>query len=190
MDFTQLKSNWDALNATLTRTEIINRRVVSEIIALKTQSVYGEIYKFAKQGLVATLFVGGLLFPLLHQLLHFTPAAFIMIEVVTAIGFLYQLYILHTLRDDNIAAMKSIDALRMVTRYQQLYLWNVKYGLPVILLTILVFFWLQNGFGLYSILALVSMIAVWSIVAVRQHRRHIGQIEELKRNLEELREFR
>lgn len=189
MDLAQLKSNWDALNATLTRTEIVNRRVVSEIIASKTQSAYVEICKSAKQGLFATLLVGGL-FPLLNQQLHFTPAAFILIEAVTAIGLLYQLYILHTLRDDNIATMKSTEALRMVTRYQQLYIWNVKYGLPIILLAILVFFWLQNGFGPYSILALASTIAVWSLVALRQHRRHIGQIEELKRNLEELDEFR
>ena len=63
MTLDELKKGWDVLNECLSQNEVINQRIIKEMILRKTNSAYDTIYQSNRRGLVITFLIGTFMLP-------------------------------------------------------------------------------------------------------------------------------
>ena len=59
MELEELKNSWNALDKRLAESEVVNLRIVKEMIAQKTKSAYDNIYKQNIFSLAVNIVVSG-----------------------------------------------------------------------------------------------------------------------------------
>ena len=64
MELEELKAGWNVLNERLAQNEILNKRIIKEMIINRTQSAYERLFRFDLFGLILA-FVMCVLFPVL-----------------------------------------------------------------------------------------------------------------------------
>ncbi|MBO5225982.1 MAG: hypothetical protein J6B46_06230 [Parabacteroides sp.] len=189
MDLEKMKLGWDALNERLERNEVVNQKIIKEMISAKTKSAYSHVYRNVKNGLWAIIFNGGVILPIVYMQGAIKVTSFAFLESVLLVGFLYQIYMMYVLSNFNLETKRVDEIMHFVLTYKKLYLYNLKYGIALVLFTIGLFFVLQNTFGVYSLVAVVIFLIISMIIGYIQNRSHRQQIKELEFGLEELREF-
>lgn len=191
MDLDEMKAGWNTLNELLARNEILNRRMIKEMITARTQSAYDIIYRCEWQQLLLTLFIGIILFVGYNLSdLPLKCSSFIFLETIMFIALLIGAFMIYTLSKFNLGRMKVNELTHIVLTYKKYYWYNKKYGSLIGLGGIVIFLFLENTHtNFHVLLTIFIMLIIGGVYSFTKIRKHAQKIKEVEQGLEELAEF-
>ena len=92
MELETLKASWNALDKRLAETEIVNMRMVKEMIQQKTKSAYDHIVGHNVYNLVVCILIICGVFPYVYMNTPIRTLSFVMVEGVMVIGLIPQVW--------------------------------------------------------------------------------------------------
>lgn len=201
MELDELKTSWNALDKRLAETEIVNLRVVKEMIQQKTKSAYNGIMGQNLYSFVVTLLVATVVFPFIYKSTSISFTSFVVVEAVLLIGLIPQLWKLLLLSKFDLDGKKANELSHLVLRYKKICTNESFWTILCVALAMVVFYVLEFGFNqtagyvfsANNILIFVGLTLIYFalafVVGLWHRRRHAQQMQEIERGLEELREF-
>ena len=200
MELEALKASWNKLDERLAETEIVNLRIVKEMIQQKTKSAYDRIMGQNIYSLVINVFIICGVFPYVYMYTPVQTTSFAIVEGVMIIGLIPMVWKLSLLSKFDLGGKSSSELSRLVLTYKKVCHQEKVWMIGAVCLAMIAFYILELGFNTEAgyelstrlILPLgLSMLtfALGLVFAKWQLRRHAQQLQEIERGLEELREF-
>lgn len=191
MNFDEMKNSWNVLNERLEQNEILNKRIIEEMVASKTKSAYDSIYNQELRGLYIILLCGLIVLPVNRFLgINMKLSSFILLETVMFLALLFQLAILYSLSKFKLNYMKVNELTRTVLKYRRFYSSNKKYGTILGLGSVIVFMIseskITNPYAFVPVLTVMIVGCIYSYTKMKQHEQKIKEVEQ---GLAELKEF-
>ena len=186
-----MKNSWNVLNERLEQNEILNKRIIEEMVASKTKSAYDSIYNQELRGLYIILLCGLIVLPVNRFLgINMKLSSFILLETVMFLALLFQLAILYSLSKFKLNYMKVNELTRTVLKYRRFYSYNKKYGTILGLGSVIVFMIseskITNPYAFVPVLTVMIVGCIYSYTKMKQHEQKIKEVEQ---GLAELKEF-
>ena len=200
MELEALKASWNKLDERLAATEIVNLRIVKEMIQQKTKSAYDRIMGQNIYSLVINVLIICGVFPYVYMNTPVQTTSFAIVEGVMIIGLIPMVWKLSLLSKFDLGGKSSSELSRLVLTYKKVCHQEKVWMIGAVCLAMIAFYILELGFNTEAgyelstrlILPLgLSMLtfALGLVFAKWQLRRHAQQLQEIERGLEELREF-
>ena len=200
MELEALKASWNKLDERLAETEIVNLRIVKEMIQQKTKSAYDRIMGQNIYSLVINVLIICGVFPYVYMNTPVQTTSFAIVEGVMIIGLIPMVWKLSLLSKFDLGGKSSSELSRLVLTYKKVCHQEKVWMIGAVCLAMIAFYILELGFNTVAgyelstrlILPLgLSMLtfALGLVFAKWQLRRHAQQLQEIERGLEELREF-
>lgn len=191
MNLDEMKNSWNVLNERLEQNEILNKRIIEEMVASKTKSAYDSIYNQELRGLYIILLCGLIVLPVNRFLgIDMKLSSFILLETVMFLALLFQLAILYSLSKFKLNYMKVNELTRTVLKYRRFYSYNKKYGTILGLGSVIVFMIseskITNPYAFVPVLTVMIVGCIYSYTKMKQHEQKIKEVEQ---GLAELKEF-
>ena len=200
MELEALKASWNKLDERLAETEIVNLRVVKEVIQQKTRSAYDKIIGQNIYSLVVNVLIICGVFPYVYMCTPIQTTSFAIVEGVMIIGLIPMVWKLSLLSKFDLSGKSSSELSRLVLTYKKVCHQEKVWMIGAVCLAMIAFYILELGFNTeagYELstrlilplgLSLLTMVLGF-VFAKWQLRRHAQQLQEIERGLEELREF-
>ena len=200
MELEELKASWNALNQRLAETEIVNTRVVKEMIAQKTKSAYEHIVGHNVYNLVVCMLIVCGVFPYVYMNTPIRTLSFVMVEAVMVVGLIPQIWKLSLLSKFDWGSKNCSELSALVLRYKKVCHEEKLWAIGLVCLAMVGFYISELGFnkeagyvlGTRLLLPLGLSLLTFGmgyVLARWQLRRHAQQLREIEQGLEELREF-
>ena len=200
MELEALKASWNKLDERLAETEIVNLRIVKEMIQQKTKSAFDHIMGQNIYSLVINVLIICGVFPYVYMNTPVQTTSFAIVEGVMIIGLIPMVWKLSLLSKFDLGGKSSSELSRLVLTYKKVCHQEKVWMIGAVCLAMIAFYILELGFNTEAgyelstrlILPLgLSMLtfALGLVFAKWQLRRHAQQLQEIERGLEELREF-
>lgn len=187
MNLEEMKQGWNILNNRLAQNEIVNQRIIKEMIMRKTESAHDILYRQNLRGVVITFLIGTFVLPFGKlQGMPITREAFLVLETYIFIGLLYQGYMFYLLSRFNLQTMNPDTILHNILKYKKLSLDDRRYGIPSMLLIVVICFLLQQAFNVYAIIATVVCLLLGIFLVCMQNKRQDRKLKEIEEGLMEL----
>ena len=191
MNLDEMKNSWNVLNERLEQNEILNKRIIEEMVASKTKSAYDSIYNQELRGLYIILLCGLIVLPVNRFLgINMKLSSFILLETVMFLALLFQLAILYSLSKFKLNYMKVNELTRTVLKYRRFYSYNKKYGTILGLGSVIVFMIseskITNPYAFVPVLTVMIVGCIYSYTKMKQHEQKIKEVEQ---GLAELKDF-
>lgn len=191
MNLDEMKNSWNVLNERLEQNEILNKRIIEEMVASKTKSAYDCIYNQELRGLYIILLIALIVLPVNRFLgINMKLSSFILLEAVMFLALLFQSLILYNLSKFKLNYVKVNELTRTVLKYRKFYSYNKKYGTILGLGFVIVFMILEsrltNPYAFLPVLAVMIVGCIYSYTKMKQHEQKIKEVEQ---GLAELKEF-
>jgi hypothetical protein len=199
MELEALKASWNKLDERLAATEIVNLRLVKEMIQQKTKSAYDSIMSQNIYNFVVNMLIICVVFPFVYLNTPIQTASFAIVEGVMVIGLIPLIWKLSLLSKFDLGkGCSELD--RLVLTYKKVCHQEKVWLIGAVCLAMIAFYILELGFnteagyifGTRLILPLglsLLTLALSLVFAKWQLRRHAQQLREIEHGLEELREF-
>ncbi|WP_455672288.1 hypothetical protein [Phocaeicola sp.] len=191
MDLEDMKAGWNVLNERLAQNEILNQRIIKEMIITRTKSAYEKIYAYGWKDLFITLFVGIILFP---GIMFFSehPMAwttFILGEVILLWALVIYVLSVYCLSKFKLGTSTTTELLRVVMKYKRLCWYSKVYG-SALAICFFVNMWMEGVFtNIYVIVTTAVMLGFGLLFSLAHLRWHDGKLKEVEQGLAELKEF-
>lgn len=200
MELEELKASWNALDKRLANSEIVNLRMVKEMIAQKTKSAYDRIFGQNIYYLVVNLLIIGAVFPFVYMNTPITTTSFVIVELTMITGLIPIARKLFVLSKFDLEGKKCNELRGLVLQYKKICHNEKLWAIPVVCLAMVAFYISELGFNkeagyvlgarLLLVLGLSLLtFALGYVIAIIQRRRHAAQMREIERGLEELKEY-
>ncbi len=201
MELDELKTSWNALDKRLAETEIVNLRVVKEMIQQKTKSAYNGIVGQNLYFFVVNVLIIGILFPYIYMNTPIRTISFAIVEAMMILGLIPIIWKLSLLSKFDMGGMSCNELSRLVLRYKQISHQQKYWGIAAVCLAMVAFYIIELGFNPTAgyafeanrVLIVIGLtlftFAMAFVLGLWQRRRHAQQMQEIERGLEELREF-
>ena len=200
MELEALKASWNKLDERLAETEIVNLRIVKEMIQQKTKSAYDRIMGQNIYSLVINVLIICGVFPYVYMNTPVQTTSFAIVEGVMIIGLIPMVWKLSLLSKFDLGGKSSSELSRLVLTYKKVCHQEKVWMIGAVCLAMIAFYILELGFNTEAGYELstrliqplgLSMLtfALGLVFAKWQLRRHAQQLQEIERGLEELREF-
>ncbi len=201
MELDELKTSWNALDKRLAETEIVNLRVVKEMIQQKTKSAYNGIVGQNLYSFVVNILIIGVLFPYIYMNTPIRTISFAIVEAMMILGLIPIIWKLSLLSKFDMGGMSCNELSRLVLRYKQISHQQKYWGIAAVCLAMVAFYIIELGFNPTAgyafeanrVLIVIGLtlftFAMAFVLGLWQRRRHAQQMQEIERGLEELREF-
>ena len=200
MELDDLKSSWNALDKRLAETEIVNLRVVKELIQQKTKTAYDHIMGQNIYSFVVNMLIICVIFPYVYMNTPIQTTSFAIVEGVMVIGLIPMIWKLSLLSKFDLGGKGSRELSRLVLSYKKICQQEKVWMIGGVCLAMIAFYILELGFNtkagyvlgtrLILPLGLTLLTLLLGLVFARwQLRRHAQQVQEIERGLEELKEF-
>ena len=191
MNLDEMKNSWNVLNERLEQNEILNKRIIEEMVASKTKSAYDCIYNQELRGLYILLLVALIVLPANRFLgINMKQSSFILLEAVMFLALLFQSVILYSLSKFKLNYMKVNELTRTVLKYRKFYSSNTKYGTILGLGSVIIFMIseskITNPYAFLPVLAVMIIGCIYSYTKLKLHEQKIKEVEQ---GLAELKEF-
>ena len=201
MELEALKANWKAIDKRLEETEIVNLRLVKEMIQQKTRSAYDKIVGQNVYSLVVNLLIICVVFPYVYMNTPIQTSSFAIVEGVMVIGLIPLAWKLSLLSKFDLSRKSCSELSRLVLSYKKICHHEKVWMIAAVCLAMIAFYILELGFnkdagyvlGTRLILPLgLSLLTVvlGLLLAKWQLRRHAQQLQEIEQGLEELEELK
>ena len=200
MELETLKANWNALDKRLADNEIVNLRIVKEMIAHKTKSAYDRIYGLNIYNFVVNILIICVIFPYVYMNTPISTISFAIVESVMAIGLIPMIWKLSLLSRFDMGSKSCNQLSRTVLCYKKICQKEKIWMIGAVCLAMVAFYISELGFNTeagYTLgtrlllplgLSLVTLV-VGYFFARWQLRRHAQQLQEIEQGLKELKEF-
>lgn len=199
MELDDLKTSWNALDKRLADTEIVNLRIVKEMISQKTKTAYERLMGLNLYTLIANLLVMALVFPYVLMNTPITFTTFVIVEAILLIGLTPHVRKLMLLSKFDLDDKKTNELTRLMLRYKQECSQEVYWTIGTIAFAFAGFFISELGFNasiytfsnkIWLVIALVLLTFAIAFAIGFWHRRsHALQMKEIEQGLKELKEF-
>ena len=200
MELEALKASWNKLDERLAETEIVNLRVVKEVIQQKTRSAYDKIIGQNIYSLVVNVLIICGVFPYVYMNTPIQTTSFAIVEGVMVIGLIPMVWKLSLLSKFDLSGKSSSELSRLVLTYKKVCHQEKVWMIGAVCLAMITFYILELGFNTeagydFSTRLLLPLglslltFGLGLVFAKWQLRRHAQQLQEIERGLEELREF-
>ena len=200
MELEALKASWNKLDERLAETEIVNLRVVKEMIEQKTKTAYDHIMGQNIYGFVVNMLIICVVFPYVYLNTPIKTTSFAIIEGVMVIGLIPMVWKLSLLSKFDVSGKSSSELSRLVLSYKKICHQEKVWMIGAVCLAMIAFYILELGFNteagyvLGMRLMLPIGLSLLTLVlgfffAKWQLRRHAQQLQEIERGLEELHEL-
>ncbi len=191
MNLDEMKNSWNVLNERLEQNEILNKRIIEEMVASKTKSAYDCIYNQELRSLYIILLIALIVLPVNRFLgINMKQSSFILLEAVMFLALLFQSVIIYNLSKFKLNYVKVNELTRTVLKYRKFYSYNKKYGTILGLGSVIVFMILEsrltNPYAFLPVLAVMIVGCIYSYTKMKQHEQKIKEVEQ---GLAELKEF-
>ena len=121
MELEELRASWNVLNERLAENEILNQRMVKEMISQKTKSAFDKIYHMGLYNLFVIFFMMTLVFPWIYMHTPMMAFSFAMVEVVMGIGLLLECRKIYWLSQFNMEQKSSKELMNLTLHYKKAY---------------------------------------------------------------------
>lgn len=200
MELDELKTSWNALDKRLAETEIVNMRMVKEMVTHKTKSAYDRIVGQNIHNLVVNILIICVVFPLVYMNTPIRLISFAIVEAVMILGLISQIWKISLLSKINLEEKKCSELSRLVLKYKKICHHETIWGIAGVCLAMTAFYILELGFNkeagytfgtrmILPICLTVLTFALGFFLAKWQRHRHAQQLQEIERGLDELKEF-
>jgi hypothetical protein len=201
MELEELKNSWNALDKRLADNEVVNLRIVKEIIAQKTKTAFDGIVGHNIYGFVVTIIIMCVVFPCVWMNTPITLTSFLLVECAMAIGLIPQIWKLLLLSKFDLGGKSASELSGLVLRYKKVCHDETLWAIVTVATAFIAFYISELGFntaagytfGTNRILFVAGLTLLTFVLAffigLWQRRRHTQQMLEIEQGLEELREF-
>ena len=200
MELNDLKTSWNALDKRLAETEIVNMRMVKEMVSQKTKTAYDGILKQNIYNFVVCMLIICVVFPYVYMNTPIRPVSFAIVEGIMVIGLIPQIWKLSLLLKFDLVGKKCNELSGLVLRYKKVCHHEMLWMIAGVCIAMVVFYILEIGFNkeagyeLSTRLILPIGLSVLTfglgiLFAKWQLRRHAQQLREIEQGLAELEEF-
>ena len=200
MELEALKASWNKLDERLAETEIVNLRMVKEMIQQKTRSAYDKIVGQNIYSLVVNVLIICGVFPFVYLNTPIQTTSFAIVEGVMIIGLIPMVWKLSLLSKFDLGGKNSSELSRLVLTYKKVCHQEKVWMIGAVCLAMIAFYILELGFNTeagyeFSTRLLLPLglslltFGLGFVFAKWQIRRHAQHLQEIERGLEELREF-
>lgn len=191
MELDKLKENWGTLNERIEQNEILNKRIIREMIQNRTNSAQSRLFRYDLFSLIlVTLFCFLLPFLWIQTIMVFP--SFLVLLGVMLFALCMEAAKLSCLLRFNIETKSLYELSRLTLRYQQLVKWNYTYGVLIAVLAVIAVFLFQ-GSNIYldswRIWVVCIAFAIGILLSFLQIRFQQKNIQSIKQGLKELEEF-
>lgn len=199
MELDDLKTSWNALDKRLAKTEIVNLRIVKEMISQKTKTALERLMGLNLYTLIANLVVMALVFPYVLMNTPVTLTTFVIVEAILLIGLTPHIRKPMLLSQFDLDGKKTNELTSLVLRYKQICSEETYWTVFTIAFACAGFLISELGFNasvytlspkIWLVAALVLLtFAIAFAVGFWHHRSHAMQMKEIEQGLKELEEF-
>ena len=200
MELEALKASWNKLDERLAETEIVNLRVVKEMIEQKTKTAYDHIMGQNVYSFVVNMLIICVVFPYVYLNTPIKTTSFAIVEGVMVIGMIPLVWKLSLLSKFDVSGKSSSELSRLVLSYKKICHQEKVWMIGAVCLAMIAFYILELGFnteagyvlGMRLMLPLglsLLTLVLGFFFAKWQLRRHAQQLQEIERGLEELHEL-
>jgi len=191
MELEEMKAGWDALSNRIARNEILNQRIIKEMVSNRTRSAYSRLFRFDLMTIIITVIIG-ILLPFFKMNTIMTMSSFVVFGCFLIIMMVMQVYQFSFLLRFSIES-KGLYELSWLTLKYKLWMKRI-YIISFILsfLVVIAFFLLQgdqlyHDWWRYYVIIFAFVIAIPLVyIQLRFYNRNIATIEK---GLEELKDF-
>ena len=200
MELEALKASWNKLDEHLAETEIVNLRMVKEMIQQKTKSAFDHIMGQNIYSFVVNMLIICVVFPFVYLNTPIQTSSFAIVEGVMVIGLIPMVWKLSLLSRFDLGGKSSSELSRLVLTYKKVCHQEKVWMIGAVCLAMIAFYILELGFNTeagyeFSTRLLLPLglslltFGLGLVFAKWQLRRHAHQLQEIERGLQELREF-
>ena len=191
MELEELKASWHVLNERLEKSEMLNKRIIKEMITGRTQSAYERLFKFDVLGLALVIgfcillpvmkFVGGV---------GMKPLAFALLESVIIMGAISQIIIVSILTRFDMEKRKICELTKLTLRYRLWTKMSLLYGSVLAVVATFAFLFIERDLlkGGWE-MRLVILFLIASVMIYYQMNFYRKNIHTIEKGLDELKEF-
>lgn len=201
MELDELKNSWNVLNKRLDDSEVVNLRVVKEMISQKTKSAFNGIVGHNLYNFVASLAIIGFVFPYVWMHTPISTTSFVIVEVLMLTGLVPVVRKLMLLSKFDVEGKNLNESSRLILNYKKACHDDPFWTIAVVTLAFVGFYVSELGFNtavdygfsnrVWIVVALTLLtFALAYVIGLWQRRRHAQQMQEIERGLEELKEFK
>ena len=147
MELEALKANWKAIDKRLEETEIVNLRLVKEMIQQKTRSAYDKIVGQNVYSLVVTLLITCVVFPYVYMNTPIQTSSFAIVEGVMVIGLIPIVWKLFLLSKFDLSRKSCSELSRLVLSYKKICHHEKVWMIAAVCLAMIAFYILELGFN-------------------------------------------
>lgn len=191
MELEELKAGWGVLNERLEQNEILNKRIIKEMVTNRTQSAYERLFRFDLFGFLLTL-VMCVLFPVLVMTgkLVMQPLSFALLEGAVGIGFIMQVFFLSLLIRFNMEKKKLCELAWLALTYKLWMKRNFMFGSMIGASAMVAFLFIEKARLVVNWEVRLGVILLFVfIMGLYQIRFYLKNIRTIEKGLEELKEF-
>lgn len=200
MELDELKASWNAFDKRLAESDIVNLRMVKEMIAQKTRRAFDRIYGLNVYYFVVSLLIMGLVFPYLYMNTPISTTSFVIVETILVIGLYPHIKKLNLLSKFNLEDKSCHELSSLVLQYKKVCHNETYWTIAIVSIAMVAFYITELGFNQQANYVLGTRVmlvigltlltfALAYVIAQWQRRRHATQMLEIEQGLEELREF-
>ena len=201
MELDALKNSWNTLDKRLAETEIVNQRLVKQVVEGKTRTAYDRVYQTNLNGLIQTAVMACVVFPVICALTHLGGISVVIVEAVLIAGLIPQIWKLCLLSKFDLGGKTCSELRGLLLRYQKVYHNETVIGIIVVCLALVACYIYELGFNksanyvltdnrLLLMIGLILLTLALGYVLTRwQRRRHAQQLQDIEQGLKELQAF-
>jgi hypothetical protein len=200
MELDELKASWNAFDKRLAESDIVNLRMVKEMIAQKTRRAFDRIYGLNVYYFVVSLLIMGLVFPYVYMNTPISTTSFVIVETILVIGLYPHIKKLNLLSKFNLEDKSCHELSSLVLQYKKVCHNETYWTIAIVSIAMVAFYITELGFNQQANYVLGTRVmlvigltlltfALAYVIAQWQRRRHATQMLEIEQGLEELREF-
>lgn len=200
MELEELKASWNAFDKRLAESDIINLRMVKEMIAQKTRRVFDRIYGLNVYYFAVSLLILGVVFPYVYMNTPISTTSFVIVETILVIGLYPHIKKLNLLSKFNLEGKSCHELSSLVLQYKKVCHNETYWTIAIVSIAMVAFYITELGFNQQASYVLGTRVllvmgltlltfALAYVIAQWQRRRHATQMQEIEQGLEELREF-
>ncbi len=200
MELDELKASWNAFDKRLAESDIVNLRMVKEMIAQKTRRAFDRIYGLNVYYFVVSLLILGVVFPYVYMNTPISTTSFGIVETILVIGLYPHIKKLNLLSKFNLEDKSCHELSSLVLQYKKVCHNETYWTIAIVSIAMVAFYITELGFNQQANYVLGTRVmlvigltlltfALAYVIAQWQRRRHATQMLEIEQGLEELREF-
>lgn len=200
MELENLKASWNAFDKRLAESDIVNLRMVKEMIAQKTRRAFDRVYGLNIYYFVVSLLILGVVFPYVYMNTPISTTSFVIVETIMVIGLYPHIKKLNLLSKFNLEGKSCQELNSLVLQYKKVCHNETYWTIAIVSIAMVAFYITELGFNQQANYVLGTRVmlvigltlltfALAYVIAQWQRRRHATQMQEIEQGLEELREF-